>query len=269
VSRRFRKAACSECGGHIEYPEEMGGTEIHCPHCATKLCLPALVSTVRQTPAVKPSPKLLPQPTLVPTEILPYFPALTDDAARRIPVVSSQGDATYYLDLCDYTCTCPDFQKRRSDQPPLGVLRACKHICRTLAESPRLASLNPLMRCIVEDCAQHGHGTDSGFFDSNEKDGFAFYVTRPSEKGWLNVYAPAKSQGGEKSVVFARYGFNVFDRRWSYGEAPRNATLIKNFIFEKFATSRGQTSPRPSSGCLVIVVALLLAVAAAAAVCWR
>jgi DNA-directed RNA polymerase subunit RPC12/RpoP len=34
------KMACERCGGHIEYPSEMAGRSIQCPHCQHSITLP-------------------------------------------------------------------------------------------------------------------------------------------------------------------------------------------------------------------------------------
>jgi DNA-directed RNA polymerase subunit RPC12/RpoP len=37
----YLKTACERCGGHIEYPSELGGQSIQCPHCKHEITLPA------------------------------------------------------------------------------------------------------------------------------------------------------------------------------------------------------------------------------------
>ena len=36
----YLKIACEHCGGHIEYPSEMAGQSIQCPHCQHTITLP-------------------------------------------------------------------------------------------------------------------------------------------------------------------------------------------------------------------------------------
>src|SRR6476646_1774670 len=36
----YLKITCERCGGHIEYPSEMAGRSIQCPHCQHSITLP-------------------------------------------------------------------------------------------------------------------------------------------------------------------------------------------------------------------------------------
>jgi hypothetical protein len=36
----YLKAACQHCKGHIEYPSELAGQSVECPHCKQTLTLP-------------------------------------------------------------------------------------------------------------------------------------------------------------------------------------------------------------------------------------
>ena len=44
------KCACSQCGNHIEFPVEVAGQFVHCPHCqgATQLNLEARATLARR-----------------------------------------------------------------------------------------------------------------------------------------------------------------------------------------------------------------------------
>ena len=239
-----RKCQCS-CGGRIEFTEDAAGAIIPCPHCGKEIRLPApkieVGTYVLHRPEKFPRLRFKRQEKPAPAKITPYFPEFTDDTARRIPVLSSQGDGTYYVDLCDYTCTCPDFRKRRHTTPPRSIVRACKHICRALVESQWLEFLNPLTRCIVEAYSRIGFGVEQGWFCCSDG-GSPYYLTQPHEDGWVNVYAPVASKRGNSSVLYAKHGFNVFERRWSYGKPPSDATAIENNIFEKLKKSQNQGS---------------------------
>ena len=55
----YLKTACERCGGHIEYPSEMAGQSIQCPHCQHTIKLlsppppPQPPPTIPQSPPVK------------------------------------------------------------------------------------------------------------------------------------------------------------------------------------------------------------------------
>src|SRR4029453_7133270 len=38
----YLKAACQHCKGHIEYPSELAGQSVECPHCKQTTTLPPL-----------------------------------------------------------------------------------------------------------------------------------------------------------------------------------------------------------------------------------
>ena len=52
------KTLCSTCGGHVEYPIELAGQTIACPHCHDAMALPALIF-----PPAAPTPAPLVQMT--------------------------------------------------------------------------------------------------------------------------------------------------------------------------------------------------------------
>lgn len=59
--KQFLKCACTHCGGRIEFPAEVAGQVVDCPHCGKKTPLGSV--TVAQTAAVeKPAPAAAPVP---------------------------------------------------------------------------------------------------------------------------------------------------------------------------------------------------------------
>ncbi len=50
------KIACERCGGHIEYPSEMAGQSIQCPHCQHTITLPSPPPPIPPQPTPQPPP---------------------------------------------------------------------------------------------------------------------------------------------------------------------------------------------------------------------
>jgi hypothetical protein len=65
----YLKAACEHCNGRIEYPSELAGQSIQCPHCQRTITL--------RSPSVSPPPippQPTPRPSLVPRALRPRPP---------------------------------------------------------------------------------------------------------------------------------------------------------------------------------------------------
>ncbi len=54
----YLKAECEHCRGHIEYPSEMAGQSIQCPHCRQTTTLPSPFMPSPPPPIPPPSPVL-------------------------------------------------------------------------------------------------------------------------------------------------------------------------------------------------------------------
>jgi protease PrsW len=51
----YLKTACERCSGRIEYPSELAGQSIECPHCHQPTPLPPPPTATKQTPPEKPA----------------------------------------------------------------------------------------------------------------------------------------------------------------------------------------------------------------------
>jgi hypothetical protein len=65
-------------------------------------------------------------------------------APTAFEVASSSGEGSYQVDLKAYTCTCPDFAKRRSVFSAGDARRACKHICTAMVRNALIAKCDRL-----------------------------------------------------------------------------------------------------------------------------
>jgi len=206
------KIACTNCQGHIEFPQELHGQTIDCPHCG--------LSTILRVPGyVQPSP--VPPPIAKTSQSHDDYvnlsspmglPDLTDESLRSIQVKSSKGTDFYTVNLIDYTCTCPSFLEVHSKAMPRDFGRICKHICASMNRPKVLPLLDPMCRAIVRE----GYGIYPGRFE-RDNNGNIIYITGVNSTGWANVFALKRING----KTYYRFGFNVNEGRWAYGLGPK------------------------------------------------
>ncbi|MGA3145360.1 MAG: SWIM zinc finger family protein [Verrucomicrobiota bacterium] len=217
------KIACANCQGHIEFPKELHGQTIDCPHCglSTVLRVPGFVESL-PTPAptapisLDQPPSIAQTPQIQDDTINPApqlgLPEITDESFRSTKVRSQDGTNHYTVNLIDYTCTCPSFLEVHSKAPPRDYGRICKHICAELNRHRDYLRLDPICRAIV----QEGYGIYPGRFD-RDKNGNLIYITGANSTGWLNVFALKRIDG----KTYYRFGYNLKEGRWAYGSFPK------------------------------------------------
>jgi hypothetical protein len=218
--------ACSNCSGHIEFDASGVGDTVACPHCGLETALfdphkpqSSATADVTHLDLLAPS-----------GEPLLQLPEITDESFRNVRVRSSDGQNFYMVNLIDYTCTCPSFLADHSNAPQRSFGRMCKHICRSLNDRKILPLLNPLCRAMVEE----GYGILSGRFDL-DKNGNTIYISGVNAQGWLNVFS-LKRKDGKK---FYRFGYNIIEGRWAYGQGPKiNEEILRARPDFKYLTER-------------------------------
>ena len=155
-------------------------------------------------------------------------PALVPVIDVRVEVPSLREDTSYVVALKEPTCTCPDWQKR-SSLPQHSPGRCCKHVAHALARTGKV--FEPWLQALIDDCFAYGRGLSP----SSEW----LLVQIPEQKpavitagpnNWCNVMA-ATAEG------YQNFAFNPELRRWSYGEAPKNAGSVEKAIRTEFLKS--------------------------------
>ena len=170
------------CLNNIEFPVHGIGALIECPHCGQ-------------------------QTELYDNDL--FLPELTEQSFSRIKVRSSDGQTWYYVNLLEYTCSCPDFIGRRSEAPARHVFRICKHISHSL--QPVYDKLSPIIKCIISE----GRGVRPGEFRFDRNNN-PVYITKPNEQGWINLFAPKRAA----AKTYYSFGYNVVEKYWAYGQRP-------------------------------------------------
>jgi hypothetical protein len=205
VNPQTLKIACPNCSGHVEFPAEMQGQIINCPHCSLSMPLELRGGSSRRTSSSSADSNCLP-------DVLPTFSSLS---LQTIQVKSSDGKGYYSVDLLNYTCTCPSFVKDHAHAPPFSFGRMCKHICDALDREK--LPLPPIAQAMVREA----HGVHPGRI-ATDINGNLIYITGINSTGWVNVFALPRKDG--KS--YSRYGYNIKEARWAYGQEPKIAASL-------------------------------------------
>lgn len=150
-----------------------------------------------------------------------------DDTTPRLPSIETilqiesfnEADITYEVDLTGPSCSCPDFSTYRSALPSGHISRCCKHIMQAYAEvrppDGWPSWLDPFF--------------EAGFRPLPSQQWSVFktpagnYLVSSENRSWGNVYA---SSGGNNQ----KYGYNVDEDRWSYGNEPPEAEMLASGI---------------------------------------
>ena len=168
-------------------------------------CVSAYLSShVRLTPIGLPGPRVpLPEPSGI-------------ERGQPVEVKSSQGRATYLVNPAALTCTCIDWKQRAGFTQDLA--RCCKHLQSVLVKQGFLEAANEWEHALLE----HVRGPTAAWRFELESAPAVLLATSASSE-WVDVLARTK-RGGERisqaSGKIQRFGWNVREQRWSYGEGP-------------------------------------------------
>lgn len=169
------------------------------------------------------------QPPIHVTEFVSAF----DPSAAILPkvgfvgdVISSSGVGPYRVDLNTHTCTCADWAGTRANLPSQSLGRCCKHVARALLTSSRGKDWPGWLTALLTDCEGRDRGTNPNHsWLIITVEGAAILIGF-GEIEWVNLYAPKKTN-------YRRFGYNVAQRRWAYGDAPIHASAIRTAIHER------------------------------------
>jgi hypothetical protein len=152
-------------------------------------------------------------------------PALVPVIDARVDVTSPREDASYVVGLKEPICTCPDWQTR-SELPQQNPGRCCKHVAYAFVRTGKV--FEPWFQALLDDCFAYGRGlTPSRDWLLVQIPEQKPAVITSGPNNWCNVLAPT-AEGYQK------FAFNPEERRWSYGEAPKNSGSIEKAIRAEF-----------------------------------
>lgn len=137
-----------------------------------------------------------------------------------------EGDLVYKMDYSRYSCTCSDWITNRSSYPETDVRRLCKHLTRKLPGKLK-DDFFRLSRILTEAYTVDGVPIwlKIGCYKIDEK---YVILVRNSDRPWIDVITIPRYE--RKTNPYSMFGFNVEEKRWSYGEGPKNARVLRELI---------------------------------------
>lgn len=137
---------------------------------------------------------------------------------RALVVPSFTSNKSYDVYPRDFTCSCPDFKKRRVGFSKDDPRRLCKHMV-SIAEKLTLPHYNLHQQEVLEACQSAGCGfpltPDPQLIQTSN----GVTVVTEGQYPWVNVDVGRK-----------RYGFNVEKNVWSSWGTPPNSNVIVRTI---------------------------------------
>lgn len=145
---------------------------------------------------------------------------------------------TYQVNPGRLTCTCDDFERRRTLLPAHDIRRVCKHLGRTLEATNALTFYDEVAQALIrpQNASQKHlieHGVDAERFVVLPDAADEIVLALRSDNAWVAVV----TRRGTKARIkkYKRYSYNVDERRWSYGSAPFADSDIRHAIRTWFA----------------------------------
>ena len=159
----------------------------------------------------------------------PGLPIVNGILPEALSVESSSHPGTHYeVNLNALTCTCPNFVRLRQEVPPTSFGRMCKHLAaRYRLLVPEGASTELILAILGAGHMKVDHRI------ARLASGGTVVLGFDPDREWCDVFARrrrAGERGGSYTGLFARYGFNLLERRWSYGDGPDGAREIRRLI---------------------------------------
>lgn len=142
----------------------------------------------------------------------------TSDIQVKTYIRSASGRGQYEIDEHDLTCDCPDFKKRRASYSKEDPRRLCKH----LIAAKRVSDIEDVHEAaIFSDLQENFRGYHLGNCFRTKINGKTITAFLPMQPGhpWINVFI-------EKD----RYGYNIVEDRWAYGEAPDESIALERWL---------------------------------------
>jgi hypothetical protein len=137
----------------------------------------------------------------------------------------SEPDKIYAVNLFKRTCTCADYENRRSRFAIDDLRVICKHIVDKLKSVKLYQSYDSLTANLLHCSAYFG---DDIFLPCDIGDK-PYVLTSSESSPWVNVHLEFTPKS-RNAVV--RFGFNVPERKWQYQERPTNAPEIEKYILD-------------------------------------
>jgi hypothetical protein len=132
---------------------------------------------------------------------------------------------SYKVNLKKLTCNCPDFTKKRKKFDKDDPRRLCKHLVRSIQDPYDYYNFEVGSQVIYCQLKKIGFPCNNFRLTiSIDNEPHTAYINKDPNKSWIDVFDKQN-----------KYGFNVKEQRWSYGDAPKRgddliAPLISSWI---------------------------------------
>jgi hypothetical protein len=150
-----------------------------------------------------------------------------DDSKPRLPSIETvlpissfnEPGMVYEVNLAGPSCSCPDFKHGRHLLPVGHISRCCKHIMQAFSEARPSNGWPSWLDSFVEAGFNPPQNQEWNIFHSKNGN----YLVSSVIRDWGNVYARISGDN-------EKYGYNVVEKRWSYGNEPENAVALAKAI---------------------------------------
>ncbi len=133
------------------------------------------------------------------------------------------GDYEYEVDLGELSCTCDDWEEKRSELPRNHFGRCCKHIISLLKNIPFKGKVRHLVDAFASTGTTPHPERDWSY---GTLDGNNVFVSSPAYE-WSDVLV---EDGGH----WTRFKYNVIESRWAYQKEPAQADLLLKILKDAF-----------------------------------
>ncbi len=152
-----------------------------------------------------------------------------DDSTPKLPSINShlnvasfsEPDVIYDVDFNGPSCSCPDFKSYRQQLPLGHISRCCKHIMQAYSEIRPSNGWPSWLDPFLEAGFRPNPKQEWNVCKSTNCN----YLVSSANRGWGNVYALINDQT-------EKYGYNIDEDRWSYGNEPDSAEVLAQAIRE-------------------------------------
>ena len=169
----------------------------------------------------------------IPRDLRVDLPTVTKNPVRQIG--STKMDNVYYeVNLEEMVCGCKSFiDEKRYLYETADPRRYCRHLGELLAWGKRVGVVFPTVPTQLLS-VMLASGIHKNLDRHQLSSGLEFYLSYdPAATDWVDVFTRKKKmgeKGGNFTGDYERYGYNITEKRWSYGDGPAGAAEIKAFL---------------------------------------
>jgi len=134
------------------------------------------------------------------------------------------GQYEYEIDLKGPSCTCHDWESRRSELPEGHFGRCCKHIVSILNNVPFKGEAKPFIEAFASTGTTPHPKKD---WVASLLDGQHVYVSSPAFE-WSDILV-------QTNDGWQRYEYNVVESRWAYKKEPSQSEQILQILAQSYS----------------------------------